>query len=141
MQMKRNLAKILCVVITVIVIAGSFSVAASADQSSAMMGKFNIPSFSDVGEEETYFFSDDYFTAPSTTQNNHLVTMSLALAITAMNYGGESQLKTLYNTTGFIDISTTDLDIKPTRDTIGTAIAHKKIGDSELVAVAVRGGN
>lgn len=139
--MKRNLAKILCVVITVIVIAGSFSVAASADQSSAMMGKFNIPSFSDVGEEETYFFSDDYFTAPSTTQNNHLVTMSLALAITAMNYGGESQLKTLYNTTGFIDISTTDLDIKPTRDTIGTAIAHKKIGDSELVAVAVRGGN
>ncbi len=45
----------------------------------------------------------------------------------------------LYEGIGFEDISIGDMNDTPTRDTIGTAIAHKNIDGQEVVAVAIRG--
>lgn len=138
--MKKNICKFICIIIAVTVITGTLPVAASADKADIIKGTFTyMPSFVDNPAQENFYYSDDYFTAPSTEENQHLLTMSLALAFASMEIEGSSYIKKLYNDIGFSDIQVSDMDITPTRDSIGTAIAHKKIGDSELVAVSIRG--
>ncbi|MBR3643753.1 MAG: hypothetical protein IKN57_09615, partial [Parasporobacterium sp.] len=90
---------------------------------------------------ETYFYSDDYFTGSSLDDNTHRTTMSMALALSTFEEHNDSYVTALLNETGFEDIRTEDMNIRPTRETIGTAIARKKINGTDLVAVAVRGAN
>ena len=138
--MKKNICKFICIIIAITVIAGSLPVAASADKADIIKGTFTyMPSFVESSAEEEFYYSDEYFNVPSTEQNQHLLTMSLALAFASMEIEGSSYIKKLYNDIGFSDIQVFDMDTTPTRETIGTAIAHKRIGDSELVAVSVRG--
>ena len=112
----------------------------AADTNDVTEGSFNyIPAFAAEAVTEKFFYSDNYFTEPSDSDNTHLRTMSMALALSTMEVGGSSYVTDLLSDIGFEDISIGDLNDKPTKDTIGTAIAHKNIDGQELVAVAIRG--
>ena len=112
----------------------------AADTNDVTEGSFNyIPAFAAEAVTEKFFYSDNYFTEPSDSDNTHLRTMSMALALSTMEVGGSSYVTDLLSDIGFEDIAIGDMNDKPTKDTIGTAIAHKNIDGQELVAVAIRG--
>ena len=107
-------------------------------------GTANIPG--------TCYFTDQYFKYSSFHNNNSLRTMSLALAMSAFNSYRASDDYTnrcenfykLMDKLGFSNMHHNKAyDIKPTVDTIGVAIASKKVqyeeGDYTLLAVGVRG--
>lgn len=106
---------------------------------SVQKGTFNyMPAFEDMAEE-VYFYSDDYFANSGKEENEHLTTMSYNLALATFEIRGDSYIRKLYADIGYENISTQDMVEKPTLETVGTAIAHKKVGDSNIVAVAIRG--
>ena len=67
--------------------------------------------------------------------------MSMALALAVSMSGSSGSIEKIYSDTGFEDISAEELTSTPTRDSVGTAIAHKTVDSGELVAVAIRGDN
>ena len=89
--------------------------------------------------EDTYYYSDGYFQDSSIGENSHLASMSMALAFSTFENGGSSYVRDLFGKIGYGDIAVGDMDDTPTRDTIGTAIAHKNVNGQEIVAVAIRG--
>ena len=116
-----------------------FNVFAS-DTDEVTEGSFTyMPAFSNEAVTETYFYSDGYFTDTSDSDNVHLRTMSMALALSTIEVGGSSYVTDLLGDIGFEDIAIGDMNDKPTKNTIGTAIAHKNVDGQELVAVAIRG--
>ena len=140
MKMSGNLKRIISLIIAVMIVMSIFSCAASAGETDVKKGTFTyMPSFTESSSEETFYYSDEYFTVPSAVRNQHLTTMSLALAFASMEIEGSSFIRKLYEDTGFEDIQADDMDAKPTPSSVGTAIAHKRIGGSDLVALSIRG--
>ena len=138
--MRKRVLQIICSVLAIVMIAGLLSVSFTAEENNLITGKFTyMPSFTDDSATEDFYYSDDYFAAPSSTQNVHLTSMSMALAFAIMEIEGSSYITDLFSKIGFEDLQTNDLDITPTKDTIGTAIAHKKVNGKDLVAVSIRG--
>jgi len=94
--------------------------------------------------QDTYFYSDDYFKKSGEELDPHLRTMSICLALTSINAADKDDnaenVKNLLSDIGFCDIQIDDINSESSKDTIGSAIAHKKIGDKELIAVSIRGG-
>lgn len=102
-----------------------------------------------------YYFSESFFTTPSTFYNHELAKMSLNLALSAFNsataaesgYSRQEAAKNvvdLMQKMGFKEIDTTSYEGKPTRYSIAEAIGQKQIQDHSqeytLIAVAIRGG-
>ena len=97
-----------------------------------------------------FYYTDDYFKKPATKYNQSLATMSLCLALST--YQDEDKeiyhenVKNLFGKCGFVvdgadsTFQQKNYDIKTGTDTIACSFANKKIGDSTLVAVAVRSG-
>ena len=132
--------RILSLLTAALLLIGMFPAAASAAENEVISGTFTyMPAFVDEPATEPFYYSDSWFAAPSTEQNTHLLTMSAALAYASMEVVGSSYIKELYGKIGYGDIQTEDMDTAPTKDTIGTAIAHKKIDGKEVVAVSIRG--
>ncbi len=103
-----------------------------------------------VGEAE-YYYSDSYFTAPSTEYNSHLATVSFALCMTSFTDLGLTSENCYENAEaalsdmGFTDFETNAAtDYPPREDTIGVVMAKKQMlqdGEPfELVNITVRGG-
>ena len=85
-------------------------------------------------EKGTFYYSDSYFAEPGTQLNEHLRSMSLAVAI-----GANTEKPSLLRELGFDNIVQHDMDTT-CADTIGTTIASKKTADNkDLVVVALRG--
>ena len=97
-----------------------------------------MPAFEEKVTEE-YCYTDDFFTKSGKEYDEHLLTMSCNLAVSTFEIENSTYVTKLLRDIGFTDIKTEDMTEKPTVDTIGTAIAHKKIGENDLVAVAIRG--
>ena len=92
--------------------------------------------------KSVYYYSDSYFENPGEDVNEHLRTMSLnlALAVTPAPSGEKNRyIVDLLTDIGFQNISCEDLLIESTKDTIGSAISHKNINGTEVIAVAIRG--
>ena len=97
-----------------------------------------------------FYYTDDYFKKPATKYNQSLATMSLCLALST--YQNEEKgiyfenVKNVFDKCGFVvdgadsTFQQKNYDIKTGTDTIACSFANKKIGDSTLVAVAVRSG-
>ena len=106
---------------------------------SVKTGKFKyVPAFEDE-KEEVYYYSDDYFKNSGKTNNEHLLAMSYNLAISTFEIRGYSYSKALLKEIGFDKFQAFDMEEKPTLDTVGMVIAHKKVNGSNLIVVAVRG--
>ena len=137
--MKKKTAMICCVVLAITLLIGMLPHSASAD-SGVVSGAFTyMPSFVDDPANETYFYSDGYFDKASSVKNEHLISMSMALALATMEIKGSSYITALFDDIGYTDVRVDDMDVAPTRDTIGSAIAHRNVGGSDVVAVAIRG--
>ena len=116
--------------------------------------KLKPQSFKVVGKEYKgkygFYYTDDYFKKPATKYNQSLATMSLCLALST--YQNEKKeiyfenVKNVFGKCGFViegadnTFQQKNYDIKTGTDTIACSFASKKIGDSTLVAVAVRSG-
>ncbi len=112
----------------------------AVDTDDVTKGSFTyMPAFAEEAATEPYFYSDSYFAESSDSLNTHLRTMSMALALSTMEVGGSSYVTDLLGDIGFEDIAIGDMNEKPTKDTIGTAIGHKNVDGQEIVAVAIRG--
>ena len=97
-----------------------------------------MPAFEEETEER-YYYSDNYFKESGKAYNEHLLSMSYNLALSTFEIRGAEYSKALLKEIGYKDISISDMVEKPTLDTIGTVIAHKKVNGKSVVAVAVRG--
>ena len=138
--MKKFIIRTLSVVMAVVLLIGMSSIGITAADSAVITGTFTyMGAFTDGPATETFYYSDSWLTAPSTEQNTHLTTMSMALAYASMEIGGDSYITALLNDIGYTDIQTDDMTVTPTKDTIGTAIAHKKIDGHDVIAVSIRG--
>lgn len=135
------LKKIFSVLICMAVLSTAVLNSAFAAQTEKVItGNFTfMPAFSENSADDTFFYSDGYFTEDSATDNAHRTSMSMALALSTIEIGGSSYVTKLFSDIGFSDIEIGDMNDKPTKDTIGTAIAHKSLEDTELIAVAIRG--
>lgn len=103
------------------------------------------------GEMEYPFtYSDSYFTNSPFNYHHDLATMSLCLAMSAFNSktNTDHNVKQLLNKCGFDDAlyksygycDENGNSIEPTMDSIAVAFSQKDIGDSIIIAIAVRGG-
>lgn len=102
-------------------------------------GKFNyMPAYEDMAEE-TYYYSDDYFKQSGKEDNEHLLAMSMNLAVSTFEIRNYTYSRALLEDIGFEDIKAEDMEEKPTLDTIGTVMAHKEIDGKNLLVVAIRG--
>ena len=116
--------------------------------------KFKTKNFKVAGKEYEgkygFYYTDDYFKKPATKYNQSFATMSLCLALST--YQDEDKkiyhenVKDVFGKCGFVvdgadsTFQQKNYDIKTGTDTIACSFASKKIGDSTLVAVAVRSG-
>jgi len=102
-----------------------------------------IPAFEEFSVEDVYYYSDDYFQNSGKEENEHLRTMSLCLALSAITASDKvdkaENVKKLLDDIGFCDISIEDITEETSKDTIGTAIAHKKMKEKEMIVVSIRG--
>ena len=106
---------------------------------SVKTGKFKyMPAFKNE-TEEIFYYSDNYFIESGKNYNEHLVGMSLSLSLSTFEIRGSSYSKELLEELGFKDFKPYDMNEKPTLDTIGMIIAHKKLNNYNLIAVAIRG--
>ena len=99
-----------------------------------------IPGFGDP-IQQTFYYNDDYFMQSGEIDNNHLLSMSCNLALATFNYKNDKIVKSLFTQIGFDNIETADFDITDDRNTLGTAIASKKIGDKTIIGLAIRGNS
>ena len=97
-----------------------------------------MPAFADE-TEEVYYYSDDYFKESGKTYNEHLMGMSYNISLSTFEIRGYTYSKSLLEEIGFKDFKAYDMEEKPTLDTVGMVIAHKKANGKELIAVAIRG--
>ena len=97
-----------------------------------------MPAF-DETKEEKYYYDDDYFINSGKTDNEHLLTMSINLALSTFEDGNDNYSTKLLNDIGFSNIKSYDMKNKPTLDTIGMVIGTKKIDNTNIIAVAIRG--
>lgn len=117
-------------------------------------GEFLFTPSMDVGldhTKSTYYYRDSYFTAPATTYNPHLATMSLALTLSSFWSGSAWNMYMQYDNAakllhdvGFEHIEANyATDGRPTADTIGILMSHKTVIENDgtpynLVTITVR---
>ena len=85
-----------------------------------------------------FHFDDAYFQADARQFNKDLALLSLGNTFTTASSIFVGQF---YDRLGFENVIYGNYSITPTEDTIGYSFAHKKIGDSDVIAVCVRGFN
>ncbi|MBQ7995921.1 MAG: hypothetical protein IJ247_06920 [Bacilli bacterium] len=99
--------------------------------------------------KERFYFDDSYFSHSSYEYDSNLARLSLGLCLTTVETNtnqneqeaipSEFQVKKFYKKMGFEDVTFSDDYFLPTtKNTIGYALAHKKIGEKEVVSVVVR---
>ena len=138
--MKKKAISIICLFLTVTMLTGMFPVSVSAADSGVITGTFTyMPSFVDAAATDTFYYSDGWFSSLAAQQNDHLRTMSMVLALASMEIEGSTYITKLYNDLGYTDIRIDEMNEKPTANTIGTAIAHKRIDGRDVVALSIRG--
>ena len=143
--MKRLLTyskKTLCLLLALILTAAFIPAVYAAEPEDALIkGTFTMTTFDgfDPGEQ-TYYYSDSYFTASGKESNEHLRTMSAALVFPVRG-SSDTPAETfgaILSEIGFRDITTYDLE-HTSLDTMGMILAHKSVHGKEVVAVVLRG--
>lgn len=92
-------------------------------------------------------YSDRWLLEPPDEYNHKLMQASFVMAASAFRDNTHDldqkdfNIRNFFSRAGFTDPRTDDYDRITSAETIGSAIAHKKIGDSTLIAVAMSGNN
>lgn len=143
--MKKTITVIisLILVITILTIFAVASFAANneknlSERKTLMKGSFTLYSLDGSSKEEEFFYSDSYFDGSSKEEHVHLRTLSAAVSFSLNDMTQSDGSDSVLSKIGFFDIVTYDMD-HAAADTIGTVIAQKKIGDTVVVALMLRG--
>ena len=92
-------------------------------------------------------YSDSWLLGSPEKFNHKLMQVSFVMAASAFRDNTHDldqkdfNIRNFFSRAGFTDPRTDDYDRITSIDTIGSAIAHKKIGDTTLIAVAMSGNN
>ena len=95
----------------------------------------------------TVDYADEWLLQPDDVYNHKLMQASFALAAAGFRdkrmdlSQKDHHILDFFAKTGYNDPRTIDFNVIPSIDTIGTAIAHKKIGDAVVIAVSISGNN
>lgn len=91
-------------------------------------------------QEQTYYYSDDYFRTSGKEVNEHLATMSALSTFYIRNISDdpESHFSAILKRIGFSDFAAEELDVM-TADSIGTLIGRKTVDGVPVIAVMIRG--
>lgn len=125
-------------------------VLASCSQGTIKKSTFKYPQASENDYVGTAYFTDDYFLDDSTVYNSSLATCSIAFAMSsfASNVNKDNpshrylNAEAFLNENGFTDIDVNSYyKVKYTTDSLGMIFGQKKIGDTTLIAVGLRGQN
>ena len=134
--------KAVCVLLAFMLTAAFVPTVYAAETEDALMkGTFTMKTFDNFDPgEQTYYYSDSYFTSSGKESNEHLRTMSAALVF-PLQGTSDTPVETFGSTLsniGFQDITTYDME-HTSLDTMGVILAHKSVHGKEVVAVALRG--
>ncbi|MBR1563654.1 MAG: hypothetical protein IJ645_10670 [Ruminococcus sp.] len=154
MKQIKFLTKAAALVLSAGVLISALPMSAIADEAEpvkALTGTFTyvtMGSENALGEEyeqtDKFYYSDDFFSEPSSVMNEHLRTISADLALAAFGSLGED------NSANAVDLLTKleydpevdvqDVEGEPTKDTIGSYITYTITAeDKNIIAVALRG--
>lgn len=94
----------------------------------------------------TVDFCDEWFLQPDDAYNHKLMQATFAMAVTAFRSqvyddAMDHDILDYFDKTGFIEPRSDDFNRETGINTIGSVIAHKKIGDETVIAVAISGNN
>ena len=94
----------------------------------------------------TVDFCDEWFLQPDDQYNHKLMQATFAMAVTAFrsqiyDNAKDHDILDYFDKTGFTEPQSDDFNRETGINTIGTVIAHKKIGDETVIAVAISGNN
>ncbi|MBQ6341881.1 MAG: hypothetical protein IJI41_02025 [Anaerolineaceae bacterium] len=94
----------------------------------------------------TVDFCDEWFHQPDDQYNHKLMQATFAMAVTAFrsqvyDEAKDHDILDFFDKTGFIEPRSNDFNRETGINTIGSVIAHKKIGDETVIAVAISGNN
>lgn len=137
----KSFKKLLCLALSLLMLLGVASVTASANEDTqTIKGSFDMHiAFSTDKKSDTYYYNDNYFIESGTESNEHLRTMSAALAFTL--YGKSDNAEEVYDKLpdeiGFENIAMYDMD-NITSETMGVVFGTKTIGEDTVVMVALR---
>ncbi|MEG1890556.1 MAG: hypothetical protein RR301_04020 [Clostridia bacterium] len=135
--------RVFCAFLAVLLLCSGLALAEPAIKKDVELHFFDMPN----GElyEWNFPFDETLFLSPSSEYNHTLAQMSIGLAIASFRAKGDCPEETITHylqETGFEQIEPMQYDTVPTSETIGTAMANKKLADgSTLIAIGVSGGN
>ena len=95
----------------------------------------------------TVDFSDEWLLQPDDVYNHKLMQASFVMAASAFRdktrglSDKDHNILDFFAKAGFVEPRTFDFNVLPSIYTIGTAIAHKVVGDVTLIAVSISGNN
>ena len=94
----------------------------------------------------TVDFCDEWFLQPADLYNHKLMQATFAMAVTAFRSqvyhdAMDHDILDYFAKTGFTEPQSDDFNRETSIHTIGSAIAHKKIGEETVIAVAISGNN
>ncbi len=154
MKQIKLLTKAAALVLSAGVLISALPMSAIADEAEpvkAVTGTFTYVtagSENALGEKyeqtDKFYYSDDFFSEPSSVMNEHLRTISADLALAAFGSLGEDNAanavdlltKLEYNP----EVDVQDVEGEPTKDTIGSYITYTTTAeDKNIIAVALRG--
>ena len=97
-------------------------------------------------ETITVDFCDEWFFQPDDQYNHKLMQATFAMAVTAFRSqvyddAKDHDILDFFDKTGFIEPRSDDFNRETGINTIASVIAHKKIGDATVIAVAISGNN
>ena len=148
---KTKTRKYLAFVIALLLFMTVFTPMKTSADGEVRSGTVSIPSAQGT-KDETFYFSDAWFGAPSGTENPSLATTSMLMALSSVPVkadGYEAQSK---NVSAFMEkLGLSDIQVNPDykekmkTDSMGVAVGKKELksGDESftLLAVALRSGN
>ncbi|MBQ3266175.1 MAG: hypothetical protein IJH07_10410 [Ruminococcus sp.] len=138
MILRRGTAVFLAVLMTALII---FTAAVTAAETGDRGVKLYRGTFRYTGIKDTFYYTDDYFSDSGNVENEHLRTMSAALAFAVSGTDPQDTLDLMTDIGMETDSIVTEDMVHGTPDTIGTVIAKKQLKDMPLIAVAVRGSD
>lgn len=126
-----------------------FCTAAVFSQTSGSVIQISVP-YSGVGKAQQFItvdYADEWFLRPDHEYNHKLMQLSFALAAAGFRdkqhrlSEKDANILKFYSRAGFSRVRTDDFNRETSADTIASAIASKKIGDTTVIAVSVSGNN
>ena len=136
----RIMSKVLAVMLIVTMMMPA---AVFADDTAAQINEINV-SYEDTVSDATKtlkaYYSDEYFNVNSSTYNNHMASLSMAMSMAAGTYG-DSGIRALLAELGCRGIMTSGYGTSGS-NTIGVAVASKQLENGDcVVPIAIRGSN